>query len=52
VVDSPGSFISPYLTGEQNLLMVQIPEELHEKIKTIRMSLHFSIHDCAKLLGI
>ncbi|QRN83584.1 helix-turn-helix domain-containing protein [Chloroflexota bacterium] len=32
--------------------MVQIPEELHEKIKTIRMSLHFSIHDCAKLLGI
>jgi transcriptional regulator with XRE-family HTH domain len=32
--------------------MVQIPEELHEKIKTIRKSLHFSIHDCAKLLGI
>ena len=32
--------------------MVQIPEELHEKIKTIRMSLHFSIHDCAKLIGI
>ena len=32
--------------------MVQIPKELHEKIKTIRMSLHFSIHDCAKLLGI
>jgi transcriptional regulator with XRE-family HTH domain len=32
--------------------MVQIPEELHEKIKIIRMSLHFSIHDCAKLLGI
>lgn len=32
--------------------MVQIPEVLHEKIKTIRISLHFSIHDCAKLLGI
>ncbi len=32
--------------------MVQIPEELHEKIKTIRTSLNFSIHDCAKLLGI
>jgi transcriptional regulator with XRE-family HTH domain len=32
--------------------MVQIPEVLHEKIKTIRMSLHFSIHDCAKLLGL
>ena len=32
--------------------MVQIPKELHEKIKTIRLSLHFSIHDCAKLLGI
>lgn len=32
--------------------MVQIPEELHEKIKTIRMALHFSIHDCAKLIGI
>jgi transcriptional regulator with XRE-family HTH domain len=32
--------------------MVQIPEVLHEKIKTIRVSLHFSIHDCAKLLGL
>jgi transcriptional regulator with XRE-family HTH domain len=34
------------------IIMVQIPKDLHEKIKTIRKSLHFSIHDCAKLLGI
>jgi transcriptional regulator with XRE-family HTH domain len=32
--------------------MVQNPEKLNEKIKIIRKSLHFSIHDCAKLIGI